>query len=425
MKKKTAKGWRKIFRLNRDNPKWLHDNAPKLLRDVKTALESSGKLAERQEFVQLLGEMRNYVSAFPDPEEWTKVYVKALDVPLPEDNPEDEEAADPITAYQLHNTIGGLYLQTGHYEMAQPHFHAAFELTCSFPEWHPDQLDAKVGIVIVEAYLQPGGLNLLLTSQLLEQYASRRQTQLSIRLRQALAFASYYWNEYDRGIEWGHQAYTSWKTQENDLEMGRAAYILASLYRAKDDLDSADNWLRTALELYQKTNYKWGYATVANEIGSLALYEGVFTEAVRWHRIALAAVQPLGNAYRIALVRMCLANALIYEERNLDEAETILDEAIHDANHLDAGHDLIVHIYHMRSFLEWKRGSHQKALEILEKGMELTLKRPAGEFRDGMLRKYQEMMAAIRNNHNPDWQGPWFPSKQAVRSNRSGLYKSV
>lgn len=323
-----------------------------------------------------------------------------------------------VTRIALFRGLAILRLQSGQYAQAMAAFDAMYLLANKSKNF-PMICEAQTGSIISDMYLNAPKYDDAKISDLL---ANQRTCILSAdmlnRLNQALAFIQYYWNKVDGGIIMAKEAYNYWKKQENNIEAGRTAYILALLHRSQHDYDEAAEQLETAELALRDTEYAWQYATVANEYGSLSLYREKYDEAVHWHQTALAElnkVSTMRSELRIMLTHICLGTAYVFQRKSLDLAQHHYEQAFEIAQNPDYAFG-IYHIYHGFGFTQFMRGNRELALEYLNHGRDLTQKLDESPFRSNMMELYDGLILNVENNCDPSTVLPYPPNK----SQRSG-----
>lgn len=336
------------------------------------------------------------LAVLPNVQKWIVLLELAISLDLPN--------IKPITTTRLYYGLGVLRLQSGQYAQALAAFETMYELADKLG--HPKfRCDAQTGSVVAGMYLNAHTY----TEEQAVAMLSYQRTQITspdmlYRFKQALGFIQYYWHQFDTGINLLEEVALYWKQKSNPIETGRTAYVLALMYRGDLKFEEAIRCLDEAEVALRDTEYIWQYAAVANENGTLALYERDFESAIHWHRTALAELNKIQSIYseqRLSVSHMCLGIALVYQGTNLQEAHRQFAEVYRLAENQPYSIGKY-QSYHGFAFAHFRGGDHLMAREYALKGREMTEELPKDlPFRANMLTNYDDLINAIDADCNP------------------------
>lgn len=400
---RDADSWMIEWRGNMNNPAWFFENASHFVEAARQGLAPDQPSRSRRKFTRLLASiLMKRTANISDARPWLNLTALAQNVGLDED--------DAHLHLQLRSKQAVLTLQMGDYAAAQAYYKA---LLSEAPQYDKDpfNLEARLGLSIIQVYYRPDELQLDDVSGLLAEAGRLGSAAFTARMQAALAFAYYYFGLFEHGIEITEAIYMYWEAEGNVMEMARTAYLRALLHRGgTGNTRAARYWLSVASQHYQEVDYPAQAANVANERGLLALWDGAFEEAVRWHRLALETLEHTDDVYRQTLVRVCLSIALVYEQSQLDEAYQQLHQALADLNTIPGQRlPIEVQLRHVLGFLEAKKGNRGAALAHLSTGRDLALRLDDSGFRRTALIKYDTLMMVVQDGDTLqlDLQVPW------------------
>jgi tetratricopeptide (TPR) repeat protein len=143
--------------------------------------------------------------------------------------------------------------------------------------------------------------------------------QLEARMHGAMAQLLGLRERFDEAVDVGEQAYRFADENHNDKLKQGVAGNLGWFYRELGDLDSAETYLRIALELAAKTGAKTDLVPWHQQLGGVALERGDLAGAEREYSTALALAQQVGDVKQGGSAYANLARAAL-ERRDWEVA---------------------------------------------------------------------------------------------------------
>lgn len=376
-----------------------HAEFDSLYENTLKCLRYSNNRRRKIRYMVRLAEKARDLAALPQVQKWIVLLELAVSLEL--------RGVKLITMTKLYNGLAVLRLQSGQYPQAADAFRTMYELAEKIN--HPQFIrEAETGWLVADMYLNAQNYGEEETRNLLSyQRTQSISPDMLYRLKQALGFIQYYWHRFDGAINLLEEVALYWERRGNSIELGRTAYVLAVMYRGDLNFAEAARYLDKAEVALRNTEYIWQYASVANEYGTLAMFEHEYESAVHWHRTALAELNrmpALNNEQRLSIVHMCLGIALVYEGSNLQEAEMHFGEVYRIATKENQPYLYGKYqSYHGFAFAAFRGGNHNLARDYALKGREMTAEELPEEqpFRENMLKNYDDLINAIEEGCDP------------------------
>lgn len=374
-----------------------HAEFDNLYENTLKCLQYSNNKRRKIRYVVRLARKSCDLAVLPQVQKWIVLLELAISLEL--------RGVKRITTTKLYYGLAVLRLQSGQYPQALDAFKAMNELAneINHPRFMPE---AETGSVIADIYLNAQKYGEKEAGAVLAHSPTHLiSADMRYRLKQALGFIQYYWHQFDTGINLLEEVYLYWKRRHNPIETGRTAYVLALMYRGDLNFEEAARNLDKAEVALRDTEYVWQYAAIANEYGTLALFEDNFDSAVHWHRTALVELKKIRSLYseqRLSITQMCLGIALVYQGTNLQEAHRHFEEVyrITENQPYSSGK---YQAYHGIAFTHFRGGNRMLAQEYALKGREMTVAELPKDlpFRTNMLANYDDLINAIDEDSNP------------------------
>jgi tetratricopeptide (TPR) repeat protein len=355
----TACEWLDTLNQNARDLKWLKRNEDDLFQAVHTGLN-------RPQWYHCAADLLLYIFPYfstirAHHQRWSPLLLVAL--------MEARLLMDSGLQVRILTQVGDSYILHSQPNPAREVFNQALERAI---ETHTDDhmLAAYIGLVNLEAMNMSHHFNEELVKRVLTLAKQLGKPESLAAAYQAIASAYAYRKETFRALSYGQMAYTYWYQLNNEVEMAKTAFTLASACRAAKRYEQAERYLALSQTQFSRTEYVWQYAISAYEEGALKLKFKQYDLAQEWLENALQEFQLLKSPYHLAAIAHALG-LVETELGNFSAAASYLDMAADYWYKTDNTYEK-ANITFARAYLELKSKHLQKADALKAEALALS-----------------------------------------------------
>lgn len=360
---KTIRDWLHEVEVHQDDTSWLSQREDKLYAVVAGSIYRQSEFHDAVDL--LLRVFAYYGLVLYHGQRWSHLLLQALT--------QAHDLRNSEMQIRILTYMGESYLTGDKQAAARAVFEIALERA---QEGNSKEmmLATMIGLIRMQSISMGDEYDPNLLTQALKLSQEIDDLSLKGALHQSLTLAYTYRYEYEAAIEHGQIAYVYWHFLGNEMEMAKTLYLLSAAYRFMWRLQRAEDLLQIASEQFGNTDYNRQYSMLAYEAGAVYLQRKEFEVAAQW--LILAQKEAITIDY--SQVIAASTHALGLAQTGLGQytvAAKNLNQAIVVWEKLDNFYEL-ANAHQALGNLENKRKQPERALESLQKALELCMKTP-------------------------------------------------
>jgi tetratricopeptide (TPR) repeat protein len=378
--------WLKQVQSHQRDDRWLTGREEELFSVISDGLHSNPSFLAAVDLLLLV--YPHYALVLCHVQRWTTLLFDAL--------LEAQTLRDNEMQIRIFNYLGRGYVLNGKNSAAQDAFLIALD-RAQQEQYKEMMLAAYIGLIRLMYVNVPQPIERNIVVEALELAHEVDNFELRIILYESLALIySRSTESSDQAIGYAQTAYAYWYRLNNDLEMGRMAYLLTASYRLIGRLDQAGLWLERTAANFEKTDFQRQYTLLAHEQGTLYLLQKQYEQAIQWLELSLREAVQIGSKEYMASAYHDLGLTYIYLEQ-YDVAEENLMAAIplwavvEDYYEQSNTHEAM-------GYVEYKRGNLTEAKRWLDLALTLCQQIPQENQRAHRQKMVREQIDEIFNN---------------------------
>jgi tetratricopeptide (TPR) repeat protein len=369
---------------NYKNPRWIEENASDLLPIIEADLKNGGEAAIRaaDDLLRIFPQL----FAREDFKQWTRL----LGAAAKQFGPRPDTSKNPMRPIIMFDTVYGIH-RLDHTPPIQTKTKRRRRVRTN-----PRQIMETYLILTMSLYLSGGArFDIERVDELLD--FSRRVNNPIIynKLYQTVGFMMNGLGYPERAFTFAKMAYEYWQEQDNALEIGTTAFLLAQIYQMLEDFDQAEAYIEIASARYAETPHKQQQSLITLDKACLMLYREDYEAAEQWAGMAIQEFQELDLEPYVMLAHHIQGMIRAWAGKT-DDAYGNIDYALRYYVQSDRKMQ-VAYVTHTLAFTDAKAHNNEDALMHLEENRRRLAELPDGNWKQNLLNKADKLEEAIHN----------------------------